>query len=85
VIKHINELKGKPRREGTWRVLPPEEAERVRAAHRPTPISPRTSPAEYTRILLDAKEGRLSEGEANRRITKQGGPVKVRPLPKPPR
>jgi hypothetical protein len=50
---------------------------------RQLPPIPRT-PEEYTRTLLAAKEGELSAGEADRRITRGGGKVRVNPLPKPP-
>lgn len=51
-----------------------------------TPIAPpAASPQEYTRILLDAKEGKIAPGEADRRIARAGGPVKVKPLIKPSR
>ena len=86
MIKHINELrKLGPRKDLKFRVLSHEEAAQVRAAQRPRPVTPRTSSAEYTRILLDAKEGKVAPGEADRRIVQKGGLVRVQPLPKPPR
>jgi hypothetical protein len=47
------------------------------------PAIPR-SPEEYTRTILAAKEGTLSPDEANRRIRRGGGSLKVQPLPSPP-
>ena len=47
---------------------------------RPVPASP----AEYTRILLNAKNGDISPGEADRQIVQRGGKVRVNPLPSPP-
>lgn len=86
MIKHISELrKIKPHAGLKFELLSHEEAAKVRAAHRPTPIHSRTSPAEYTRILLEAKNGEVAPGEADRRIVQKGGLVRVRPLPKPPR
>jgi len=42
------------------------------------------SPEAYARqVMLDAKEGRLTPDEANRRIQRAGGRVGVRPLPQP--
>lgn len=87
MIRHIDSLRGKPKREGTWRVLSHAEAARVRhvhaSAHKVTSID-RTHPQEYTRILLAAKDGDLPPGEADRRISKLGGKVRTRPLPRPP-
>lgn len=45
------------------------------------PLPP--SPEAYTREILRAKDGEISGGEADRRITKMGGRVKVRPIPQP--
>ncbi len=42
------------------------------------------TPEQYTRTLLEAKEGKISPGEADRRISKAGGKVKVKPSPRPP-
>lgn len=41
------------------------------------------SPEAHLRTLLDAKEGLISPGEADRRITRNGGRVKVKPIPQP--
>jgi hypothetical protein len=43
-----------------------------------------STPEQYTRTLLDAKEGKISPGEADRRIAKAGGKVKIKPLPQIP-
>lgn len=43
-----------------------------------------TTPEGYTRTLLEAKEGRLSPGEADRRISKGGGSTKVKRIQPPP-
>jgi len=45
------------------------------------PLPP--TPEAYTRTLLEAKEGKISPGEADRRIARMGGRVKVRPIPQP--
>ncbi len=42
-----------------------------------------STPEAYHRTLLDAKEGRISPGEADRRIAAAGGKVRVRPIPQP--
>ena len=84
MIKHIDTLRGQPRREGSWRVLPDAEAAQLRARDAAQQNIVRTSPEAYTRILLDAKEGNLSPGEADRRISKSGGKVRVMPLRRPP-
>ena len=54
------------------------EIARRLAARRPPP-----SPEAYQRELLRAKEGEISPGEADRRIAKMGGRVRVRPIPQP--
>lgn len=41
------------------------------------------TPEAYTRTILAAKEGEISPGEADRRIVRAGGRVKVRPIPQP--
>lgn len=49
----------------------------------PLPPVP-TTPEQYTRTILAAKEGELTPGEASRRIARGGGSSKVKPLPPPP-
>lgn len=47
---------------------------------RPTPPSPEA----YTRILLDAKEGKITPGYADTLIKRRGGSTRTTPLPTPP-
>lgn len=57
------------------------------AGQKVKPIALRRPPAsreEYTRILLAAKEGEISPGEADRRIARLGGRVKVLRRPQEP-
>jgi len=88
MIKHISDLKDKPRRAGTWRVLSHEEAARVRAQDTAERNAHRLPPEAYTKFLLQAKHGEIAPGEADRRVAKYGGSTKVqpiRPFPRPPR
>ncbi len=63
---------------GVGSELGTEAAKRI-AARRSMPPTPQA----YHRTLLDAKEGRISPGEADRRIAAAGGKVRVRPIPQP--
>jgi hypothetical protein len=88
MIKHFNELfdpKHKSLKGYTWRILSPEEAAKARAEDARERNAHKLPPEAYTRFLLQAKEGDISGGEADRRIAKFGGHVSVRPLRKPPR
>lgn len=51
-----------------------------KATVRPLPPTPEA----YTRTILEAKEGKISPGEADRRIVKMGGKVRVKPIPQAP-
>lgn len=67
-----------------YRVLPEHEARAVREQS-PQHNAHRLPPAEYTRILLRAKDGDIAPGKADTLIHKLGGPIRVRPIPRPPR
>lgn len=87
MIQHINELRRAPPRKGLrFRLLSHEEAAHVHADHEARKVTSIDRPGhhEYTRILLAAKEGGLAPGEADRRISRMGGQVRIKPLPKPP-
>jgi len=61
--------------------LTPEEFARLKSAPEPHKLPA----AEYTRMILAAKDGEISPGEAERRIRKYGGNLRIFPLPKPPK
>lgn len=67
-----------------YRLLSHEESARVRARDAASRNAHKLPPSEYTRVLLRAKDGELHPGEADRRIIKMGGRVRVQPLPRPP-
>jgi hypothetical protein len=78
-VRHASELIGS-KREGRLVLLTPEEFARLKAAPEPHKL-----PAEeYTRMILAAKGGEITPGEADRRIRKYGGGLHILPMPKPP-
>ena len=60
-----------------------ELARRI-AARRTPPTPPAYTRSVIAQAMEDAKNGVISPGEADRRITRAGGKVKVKPIPTPP-
>lgn len=86
-MRHISALKNDTRKGLKIRFITnPAEAAPIIARHNAQKVTAidRPSPHEYTRILLAAKEGDISPGEADRRIVRMGGRAGVSKLPKPP-
>lgn len=84
MIKHISLLKArKPRKDLEFSIATPEEAAVLRAADARERNTARMHPAEYTRLILRAKDGDLAPDEANRRILRFGGSTKLRKFPGP--
>ena len=78
-FRHINELIGSSKR-GKLILLTPEQAARLRAQPEPHKLPA----SEYTRMILAAKDGEISPGEAERRLRKYGANLRIMPLPRPP-
>lgn len=74
----------RPRKGLQFRLLSHTEAAVVRDREAARRNMSRMPPSEYTRILLDAKEGIIKPGDADRKISRNGGRVSVTPLPRPP-
>lgn len=81
MIKHISLLKNRVgRKDLEFSIATPEEAAVLRAQDARERNTARMHPAEYTRLILRAKDGDMAPGEADRRILRFGGTTKLRRL-----
>ena len=78
-VRHARELIDSKRR-GTLVLLSPLEFAKLKNAPEPHQLPPE----EYTRMILAAKNGEITPGEADRRLRRYGGRTNILPMPKPP-